>query len=120
MAVDHVKAREEYRKQVLIAGLKILHFLLTVSLFAFFWLLFRYGRLIQGNNFRYTYFVIAGYGIILFFFHRTYNTYLLGYNRISEEMKVTLTLSSASFSTSFWISSFVPTSMPRVGSSRIR
>lgn len=82
MAVDHVKAREEYRKQVLIAGLKILHFLLTVSLFAFFWLLFRYGRLIQGNNFRYTYFMIAGYGIILFFFHRTYNTYLLGYNRI--------------------------------------
>ena len=39
---------------------------------------------------------------------------------ISEEMNVMLMPSSASFSTSFWISSLVPTSMPRVGSSRIR
>ena len=39
---------------------------------------------------------------------------------ISEEMKVMLMPSSASFSTSFWISVLVPTSMPRVGSSRIR
>ena len=39
---------------------------------------------------------------------------------ISEEMKVMLMPSSASFITSFWISVLVPTSMPRVGSSRIR
>ena len=39
---------------------------------------------------------------------------------VSEEMKVTLMPSPASFSTSFWISTLVPTSIPLVGSSRIR
>ena len=39
---------------------------------------------------------------------------------ISDEMNVTLTSSSASLSTSFCISSLVPTSIPRVGSSSIR
>ena len=38
----------------------------------------------------------------------------------SEEMKVTLMPWDASCSTSFWMSTLVPMSMPRVGSSRIR
>ena len=82
--MDHTRAKIEYSKQVRIVGLKILHFLLTVGIFSVFWVLFRYGKLIHGNNFRYTYFVVIGYGVILFFFHRTYNTYLLGYNRVRE------------------------------------
>ena len=45
---------------------------------------------------------------------------VLSISSISEEMKVTLTPSSASLSTSFCISTFVPISIPRVGSSRMR
>ena len=39
---------------------------------------------------------------------------------VSEEINVTLIPSDASFNTNFWISIFVPTSIPRVGSSKIR
>lgn len=63
--------------------LKVLHFALTVGLFYFAWLVFRYeGFHIESDvGFRYNYFIAAGYGVILYFLSRTYNAYLLGYYR---------------------------------------
>lgn len=64
--------------------LKLIHFLISASLFYIFFLLFRYGRLSNLNTygFRYNYYVAVGYCIVLLFFIRTYNAYLLGYTRI--------------------------------------
>ena len=48
------------------------------------WTLFRYHSIhvTREIGFRYNYFVVLGYSVILFFFNRTYNAYLLGYSRI--------------------------------------
>ena len=64
--------------------LKLAHYLLTLLLFYVTWLLFRYGKLtgINRYGYRYNYFVAAGYAVLVFFFNRTYNAYLLGYSRI--------------------------------------
>ena len=72
----------KHRKLGIVA--KIMHFLVSVAVFYVFWLLFRYGRLtfIYDRAFRYNYYVCVGYGIVLYFFNRTYNAYLLGYSRI--------------------------------------
>lgn len=65
-------------------GLKFLHAAITICLFNLFFILFRYGRLtnLSSRGFRYNYFVTIGYGIILQFFNRTYNSYLFGFFRI--------------------------------------
>lgn len=65
-------------------GVKILHFVLSITLFYIFFLLFRYGKLFYTSHYgiRYNYFVGGLYGVFLFFFNRTYNSYLLGYIRI--------------------------------------
>lgn len=80
------KPQEEYLKQLKTRGIKLIHFILSVGIFYLFWLLFRFGNLSPSKNvgFRYNYFIAAGYGAILFFFIRTYNSYLLGYSRIRE------------------------------------
>lgn len=64
--------------------LKCTHMLLSVAIFYCFWLLFRYDTLTPDKtiDYRYNYFVMIGYGIVLYFFNRTYNAYLLGYTRI--------------------------------------
>ena len=41
--MNYMRAREERRKQLKITGIKLLHFLITVAVFYFFWILFRYG-----------------------------------------------------------------------------
>lgn len=81
-----LKRHEEYRKQLLTTGVKLLHFLMTIALFNIFWLLFRYGTVfaITDVGFRYNCFVVLGFAALLFFFSRTYNAYLLGYSRIRE------------------------------------
>ena len=78
------RAQKEYRNQLVVESLKILHVLLTVAVFYVFWLLFRYHALFGMNKygFRYNYFVALGFGILVFFFNRIYNAYLLGYTRI--------------------------------------
>ena len=79
------KVRTEYRKQLLITCVKLLHYALSILLFTVFWMLFRYGTVFpdpQAVGFRYNYFTIAFYGVMLFFFNRTYNSFLLGYSRI--------------------------------------
>ncbi len=79
------KPKTEYRKQLNITFVKLLHFILSIFLFSAFWMLFRYGTVFPDTRevgFRYNYFIIAFYGVTLFFFNRTYNAYLLGYTRI--------------------------------------
>ncbi len=63
---------------------KYLHGLVTIALFAFFWLHFRYpnGLLHIGRAVRYDLFVILGYGALLVWFNKTFNSYTLGYFRI--------------------------------------
>lgn len=77
---------DEYKKHLITTGLKLAHFILSVGLFYVFWLLFRYGALIPDyfSGYRYNYFLGLGYAVLLFFFIRTYNGYLLGYSRIRE------------------------------------
>ncbi len=64
--------------------IKLMHLLLSIAVFYAFWLLFRYGRLWGMNryNYRYNYYVVAVYGVLLYWFSKTYNAYLLGYFRI--------------------------------------
>lgn len=84
--MDTERTKAAYRKQLYLTGIKLLHFLASVLIFFIFWLLFRYGTLhvadMSHTGFRYNFLVLAGYGAVLFFFTRTYNTYLLGYSRI--------------------------------------
>ena len=63
---------------------KIIHLLISICLFFVAWLLFRYHMIfgIVEKAFRYNYFIAAGYGVLLYWFDRTYNAYLLGYSRI--------------------------------------
>ena len=78
--------KRENGKRYGIRLLKFMHYCLTLGIFYICWLLFRYGTL-RGMNaygFRYNYYVLAGYGICIYFFNRTYNAYLLGYMRIRE------------------------------------
>lgn len=75
--------REEGTIGIGMLFLKVLHFGLTMCIFYFAWLVFRYeGFHIQSDvGYRYNYFIAAGYGVILYFLSRTYNAYLLGYYR---------------------------------------
>ena len=82
--MNHVNAKREQRKQARLVISKILHTTITLVIFYCFWLLFRYGEIptVKAIGYRYNYFVLIGYGVILFFFNRTYNSYLLGYTRM--------------------------------------
>lgn len=64
--------------------LKLVHLCIAVALFSFAWFEFRYhGNILYAERgFRYNYYVIIFYAAALFWFNRTYNSYLLGYNRI--------------------------------------
>lgn len=64
--------------------LKLMHFTLCLVLFAAGWIRFRYHGNINYDDigFRYNYYIVVVYGVILFFFMRTYNAYMFGYNRI--------------------------------------
>ena len=75
---------DQYKKQLCISGIKLLHYAAAIALFYLFWMLFRYGALlgVEDVGFRYNFYVTAGYAACLLFFSRTYNAYLLGYTRI--------------------------------------
>ncbi|MBR4655125.1 MAG: exopolysaccharide biosynthesis polyprenyl glycosylphosphotransferase [Oscillospiraceae bacterium] len=76
-----VKKKERmYQLQMM----KLLHLLLTVAVFFLFFLLFRYDSLqnIKSYGFRYNIFVTVVYGVMLYWLHRTYNAYLLGFSSI--------------------------------------
>ena len=84
--MNYEKTQQEYRKLIIIRGIKAAHFLISVVLFYLFWILFRYKMIfpIKKIGFRYNYFIAIGYSLALLFFNRTYNAYLLGYSRIRE------------------------------------
>lgn len=68
----------------IILAIKAIHYAFSIGSFYIFFLLFRYGRLtdIEVVGFRYNYLVSVGYGILLAFFNRTYNSFLFGFSRI--------------------------------------
>ena len=76
----------EYRKRLYITSILLVHFLVSVVIFYAFWMIFRYGEFFpqKETGYRYNYFTVIGYAAALFFFNRTYNSYLLGYSRIRE------------------------------------
>ena len=80
----YINTQGEYRKQVAVTGAKLLHLAASLLLFGFFWMLFRYGQLLPNIDvgFRYNFFIAVGYAILLFFFNKTYSSYLLGYTRL--------------------------------------
>lgn len=84
--MNYVNTQEEYRKQLYITGIKLLHFLIVILSLYFFLMMFRYRDLfpIKHVGFCYNYLIVVGYGVALFLFNRTYNSYLLGYNSIRE------------------------------------
>ena len=66
-----------------IFGLKAIHYVVCIALFFVFWILFRYNEYTRvGSRFRYNYYMTIIYAILLVFFSRIYNAYLLGYIRI--------------------------------------
>lgn len=78
-------AKNDYMMKIKQFIVKSVHFLITLVLFYLMFLLFRYGTIegIQDVGFRYNYIVTAGFGVLVAFFNRTYNSYLFGYCRIS-------------------------------------
>lgn len=74
----------DYKRKLKLFILKLGHFFLSVALFFFAWMQFRYHGVLPVSDvgFRYNYFITVAYGVIIFFFYKTYNSYLLGYRRI--------------------------------------
>lgn len=74
---------EDQRKTMLLFGIKLIHYIGSIALFYWFWIMFRYGTYTNiGYGFRYNYYVTIGYAVVLLMLNRTYNAYLLGYTRI--------------------------------------
>ncbi len=74
---------DNHLNSVKLFALKFIHYAVSIALFFFFWLLFRYNEItFVGYGYRYNYYVIIGYAVMLILFNRTYNAYLLGYARI--------------------------------------
>ena len=82
--MDNKNTKKTFINQSVISLLKLLHFLVIGVLFSISWFWFRYNGLpdFAKIGFRYNYFVIIGYGVLVLFFYRTYNGYLLGYSRV--------------------------------------
>ena len=76
----HVNNANSFRLRLV----KYLHWLVTVGLFTIFWLKFHYprGDWHVTRAFRYDIFVPLGYGLLLAWFNKTFNSYTLGYFRI--------------------------------------
>ena len=76
----HVGNGNSYRLRLI----KYLHWLVTVAIFFAFWLRFRYpdGNWHVTRAFRYDIFIFLGYAVLLVWFNKTFNSYVLGYFRI--------------------------------------
>ncbi len=76
--------RVEFNNKLKMLAIKLLHFGLSLVLFTFAWLVFRYHGVIDmtAPGFRYNVFVVLLYGVVEFFLLRTYDSYSLGYRRI--------------------------------------
>ena len=94
--------RVDFHKKLIMLAVKLLHFLLSVVLFAIAWLQFRYNGVVDTADpgFRYNVFIVLFYGVAEFFLLRTYNSYLLGYSKIR-------TLISAQILSQFFVAVFL-------------
>ena len=79
-SITHVN----YNRKLKLLLIKVAHFLLSVALFFLAWMYFRYNGNIPVNEvgFRYNFFIAWAYAVLLFFFNKTYNSYLIGYWRV--------------------------------------
>lgn len=81
------------KRTLLVRTSKMLHFLITIALFAYFW-----ERFLQEYHIniaaRYHVLVCIGYAFLMYFFCRTYDAYLIEYSRIVD-IAFSLNLSSA-------------------------
>ena len=73
-----------YNRKLKLLLIKLAHFLLCIALFFFAWIQFRYRSELPASDvgFRYNYFITIAYAVLLFFFNKTYNSYLIGYWRV--------------------------------------
>ena len=78
--------KNDYIMKTKMFFVKTVHYFLTVVLFYYAWLLFRYHDLPQTQDvgFRYNYFVAISFALLIYFFNRTYNSYLYGYTRVRK------------------------------------
>lgn len=78
------KMETNAKKILPIYMLKGVHYLLSIVLFFVAWMFFRYDRggMLTPKLIRYDFYILAAYAVVLFFFNRTYNSYLLGYSRV--------------------------------------
>ena len=80
--------RVNNKRTALVRGSKLLHFMLTVGLFAYTWF-----RFLSDYNIviarRYQIWACLLYGLLLYFFCRTYNAYLIEYSRTRPVVLVT-------------------------------
>ena len=75
--------QEKSINSIKLFSLKFIHYVVSIALFFVFWLLFRYGEItFTDYGYRYNYYVVVAYAVILILFNRVYNAYLLGYARI--------------------------------------
>ena len=76
--------RSDYVMKTKMFIFKSVHFVLTVGLFYWTWLIFRYNEFPQVKDvgYRYNYLVVGAFALMVSFFNRTYNSYLFGYMRI--------------------------------------
>ena len=79
-SITHVN----YNRKLKLLLIKLAHFLLCMALFFFAWMQFRYHSELPASKvgFRYNYFITIAYAVLVFFFNKTYNSYLIGYWRI--------------------------------------
>ena len=73
-----------FKNKYIFLCIKLFHIIFSIGTFYFFWMLFRYPHFqdITHYGYRYNYFIAIGYGLLIFWFNRTYQSFLLGYNRI--------------------------------------
>jgi hypothetical protein len=84
--MDIKRSKKEYLKQIWVLLLKVLHLLVSIVLFFVFLLILREGKIAfpTEKSFRFNCYITIGYIVLISFFNRIYNAYLLGYNRIRE------------------------------------
>ncbi len=83
--MDNVQAaKRDYTMKVKQFTVKTIHYLITLGLFFTTFIYFRYGKFsgIEDVGFRYNWLAAIGFGALIAFFNRTYNSYLFGYCRI--------------------------------------
>ena len=84
--MEEFSVHSKKNKLAVLLLVKTLHLVASLILFFVFWILFRYHSFSfePDRGFRYNYYVLILYGVLLIFFNRTYNSFLLGYMRIGQ------------------------------------